>query len=203
MKDLSDGRHFMFDIETLATGTNAIVASVGLVIFNREKELFTDSYNLDIDEQISIGRKFDVDALLFWTRQPEAVFKKTFNTKDPWDIESFFDEILKNLFAHGIVNGDYGHADNPPVSVWSHGLDFDIPILENLYQDARSIWTEFEIPPRKLWPHNVGRCFRTYSKMTGCQSLVVKDISKTHDALEDAKWQAECLRTYWKGNIYL
>ena len=70
--------------------------------------------------------------------------------------------------------------------VWSNGAAFDQPLLDVAYD---------KIGEATPWKHWNGRCYRTMKSL--CKNAKDMEPPKVcaHNALEDAKWQAQHLVT--------
>ena len=142
--------HVMYDFETIDNKPSSIVISLGAVAFNKKGIIREGHWVFDIQEQIDKGRTFNADTLGWWMKQKEAARKVFYEkSKDYTSMVDFFidheDFLVKAL-------KEAGESDDQ-LKVWGNGANFDISMLEHLYQN----WG-LKIP-WKFW--NVW-CFRTF-----------------------------------------
>jgi hypothetical protein len=169
MKKWSD---LMIDLETLGTGTDAVVLSIGAVFFDIERNELGPTFIVqpEVESQIKKGRVMDPDTIKWWMSQGEAakqVFKdQTLPTQHTLNLLSQFcrlnTESLKEL------------------KVWGNGSSFDISILESMYKN-------FDL--KQPWGYNGVMDLRTFRRFVGNMDRVVK-LGTDHNALDDAKSQA-------------
>jgi len=115
--------HIMVDIETLSTKKNALILTLAARVFTFCSTT-EDSIYLKIDstDYNNYPSKFDTDpaTILWWSRQDESVRKEAFSGS------------LKLLEAMKEFN-KFVQKQKPPYYIWSHGKEFDIPILEHAF----------------------------------------------------------------------
>jgi len=177
-------KDFMFDLETLGTGSNALVTQIGACFFDIETGQIDRKFfvNIDINESIKRGFEIDADTLFFWFKQPAE--NRTF-LEDPISIDSAL-----RLFR----SASWGCE-----RVWSHSI-FDYFLLDNLhkktgkkitfdYRKCRDIRTlidlaEFEREKEaRVMPHDalsdciyqVGYCSKAFKKLKGKHGNTIND----------------------------
>lgn len=175
--------HCMVDIETFGRESNAVVTSIGAVVFDPEKpwnkdEIKTFYARLNVQEQIDRGRTVDASTIEWWLEQDEKARELLYKDKGG-DVA----RILRGL-------GDFCY--NMPL--WGNGPTFDNAILRNLYK-------EYKIKFPTTFRNDT--CFRTIKRL----ALVIdpeytfkwldKKDGVAHDPLFDAVNQACCVT-----NIY-
>lgn len=182
--------HVMIDIETLGNDHSTTVVSCGVVCFNKTGIISEKLFVLDFIEQLKLGRTVTGSTLQWWFAQEEgarAVFKD--NPKKPKlsiedflnALDAFLDESLKEV-------GEKRDELKP----WGNGANFDITIIEDFYRRHHAKH-EFAIP-WKFW--NVW-CFRTFNHLTKARDKFKRE-GIHHDALDDARYQANVVLNYWK-----
>lgn len=155
----------MIDLETLGLGPDAMVLSIGAVVFDMQREL-GDTFYIEINPETSPG-KMDVDTVRFWMQQAkEGNMPPMLGT---WDHDNAFAQFYSWLQN----KCNYKLAD---LIIWSNGTDFDIPKCKN--------------PP---WRYNNVRDARTVFKLCGHLVPKIPRGEGYHNALSDAVWQAEYL----------
>jgi hypothetical protein len=169
----------MLDLETIGSNPNSVVLSVGAVSFN--SEIITDQkeWFLDVDSQITQGRRVDFDTLKWWIHQSDEA-QDIFNDRFLTSL-SFFAGEFQNFWTRTCGDG---------AKIWGNGADFDIPILTTLLvkNGVKAPW--------KFWN---SRCFRTVKAMYGIDKLIEFEGVR-HGALTDALHQAKCLQLFFKNH---
>ena len=159
--------HIMIDIETLGTGLDATVLSVGACTMERIPGLRrTFHVRLDWKRQ---GRDIDPGTVAWWMEQSAEARAKVF--ADGTDQLSAIASREAFLDYVSSVGGRKG------LRVWCHGATFDAPILENLWGSAP--WTFWNV-----------RCTRTLYELAGVAPVRGDDH---HDALADAMAQTDAV----------
>lgn len=161
----------MLDLETLATSPDSVVLTFGAIKFDP----FTDTIDkgmyirLDVDEQISLGRKIDEGTLAWWGCQNEQVREEALGEDGRISIDNFTSQL--NKFIVGANR------------IWAQGPVFDIVILENLYR---------QIGKPAPWPYYTIRDSRTLLKALGDDR---EGGANLHNALADCVSQAEAVQS--------
>ena len=173
----------MVDIETLSTGANACVLSIGAVAFNPYNQELGEQFYValsDIDTQQRLGRRIDMDTLSWWVRQDEPA-RRVFEEDKVSTLEGL------NLFKEFVErNGSIEKA-----KIWGNGAFFDNVILGELYK-------AFGLSQPWLYYNN--RCYATVRKVLG-RDLTISHTGVKHHALDDAITQAKHLQKVyeWAG----
>lgn len=165
--------NLMLDFETLGSQPNAVVLSLGAVLFDYQNIKAEKEWFFDAKAQIK-SRCIDGETLAWWLKQGDG---------------------FASLFAKGSANptpmltclNELSAMAKDAKAIWSNGADFDIPIVLNLYSQFRLE------APWKFWQH---RCYRTLKLEFNCERDQPKNPNK-HDALSDARHQAKCLINFW------
>lgn len=159
----------MLDLETLATGPDSVILTLGAVKFN---PYILDSFGqglylrIDVDEQIGLGRYVDESTIEWWGNQKESVREEALGTDGRVSLHELHHQL--NKFLVGVDD------------IWAQGPVFDIPILESLYRQMK--WP-------LAWQYWQIRDSRTLFGVHGDPR--VKDPSRHHNAFEDALDQAK------------
>ena len=144
--------HAMIDIETLGTGPNCVVLTVGAVKFNPWNSVEPHSgflERLDVDQQDHMGRKIDELTLQWWAKQDEHIRQEALGDEGRIALVDFCKKLNKWL-----VGCD---------KIWCQGPQFDMVILEHLFEqfavhknwaywqicDSRTIFNLMPGDPRK------------------------------------------------------
>lgn len=167
--------HIMLDLETLGTSADAVIVSIGAVGFDLETgEVFDANpfYTVvDLEHQMP-ERRISLSTLIWWLNQPQ-------------EAKAVFTEQPRQVLYNALNNlGLWIRARSMPVTVWSNGADFDIPMLTHAYTQYH-----LDIP----WPPYSVRCYRTYKNLPGARDVETTRTGTHHNALDDAISQAHHL----------
>ena len=175
---MASNNHIMIDFETLGNKPDTAVLSLGAAVFTQEKIISEKLWIFNVDGQLEAKRSVKFDTLQWWLNQnagAKDVFRKC---KDEGiTIRDFVPQFLEFCQPHS------------GIKVWGNGASFDVSIIENILDLAKvkTPWLFYNI-----------RCYRT---MKACFGIDKRERSQvTHNALQDAKDQANCLIEYWKTN---
>ena len=188
----------MVDLETLGTEADAVILSIGAVVFDLEAGGMLPAYDgdprshtfyavLDIDSQPR--RHISGGTIAWWMAQTEAARAVFFGNKNNGNQASkaWHYPARSALISFGSwVQQVVADARVPPgdLRVWSNGADFDLPMLAHA---CRSF--NVTLP----WPPYAGRCYRTYKNLPGARAIKVERSGEHHNALDDAIYQAQHL----------
>lgn len=163
----------MVDMETMATGPNATVLTLGAVHFNPYGNGYGDKiyFRISIDDQDALGREVDPVTLEWWSKQSPEIMEEAFNPDDRLPLVEAMDRFHK--FAWGCS------------TFWSHGATFDLVILESIYRQIGKPlpWNFWQLrDTRTLFDLGFNPDMPTAGK---------------HDALQDAIRQAVGVQTVY------
>lgn len=158
----------MIDLETLSDHSNAIILSIGAVMFNVEEGIIDTFYrNVDPVGQSQLGLHKSKRTIEWWSKQSPEALAALRDNKIP--LKQMLEE-----FADW-----YGTKQCP---VWSKSVDFDCAIMASAY---RAVYGEDATPPWKYWNT---RCMRTVESF---YPMPKSDrVGVYHNALDDATTQA-------------
>lgn len=161
----------MIDLETLGTKTNSVILSIGAVAFD-ENGIHDEFYcNVDLEGSLKHGFDIDADTLYWWLKQDKSAGEILSSNRESI-VAAMFDI---NLFI----------ANNYVDEVWANSPSFDLVMLKNAME---------KVNKNPAWDFWVERDFRTFLSLTGAKR-VYPDVA--HNALEDARAQAQTLINYW------
>lgn len=170
--------HVMLDLETIDSGPNAAILSIGACKFDPNSNMSTAAFyaRISTQEQLELfDRTKSADTMKWWSEQTEQarrVFQEpTMHVQDALDgFETF-------------CMGTQG--------MWGNGATFDNVILSNLYIAARR-----DVP----WKFYHNYCFRTVKAMGKAAGIIPPPFTGTpHYALDDACHQAQHCQTIFKA----
>lgn len=165
-------KHLMADIETVDTRPTAAIVSVAFLLFDpiarEQKEVY--SANLDIGEQLALGRTLSADTVTWWMQQDIAARKKAFAP----------DAIIEAEHVRNVIRSIL--EDRTIEHIWANDPDFDCTILRDF------MGYDFK------WPFYKHRSMRTikallpeaYSGLPGSEA----GTYVAHDPMDDCKQQA-------------
>jgi exodeoxyribonuclease VIII len=138
-------KHFMIDLETLATKSNAMILTIGAIEFdpmteNMDGNIFYKKINLNSYKNIN-GFSFDINTMCWWHNQCDEARKEAFLGDDRIDLKNCLID-LKNWLDEVRPKGTGNN-----VIIWSHGSHFDIPILSNAYNifEMKEPWNYWNV----------------------------------------------------------
>lgn len=121
-------KHVMLDLETLGTGSNAVIVSISAVVFDPFKplEIYESTFHkgLNILEQlVTQGVEIDLDTIRWWQQQDDEAKRILIETQT-YSVAYVLNEFNKFL----------EDLKSPDLSLWGNGATFDCVILRNLYK---------------------------------------------------------------------
>lgn len=166
--------HLMIDLETLSTRPNAAILEVGYAIFETAAETIqqSGSWKLDLQDQLwpeQAPRHVEGSTLAWWSEQSDDVRANVFRGMPRVPVPDFLRQFREWIDWHNIQG------------VWSHGLGFDVPIMEDLHKQ----WNR--VTP---WYYRTPRDTRTLFWLAGMSSADMVPATLKHSAEADAIAQA-------------
>lgn len=180
--------HLMIDLESIGNDPSTVIVSLGAVAFNRDGIISKGLWELDTQAQMNAGRTITADTLAWWMRQSEGA-RSVFNSKNPKHSPAEFIKAFETFIDCALEEVGEKRDELKP---WGNGANFDISVTEDFIRQFHPKGRAGV--PWSFW--NVW-CFRTFNHMTKCKDLI-KRQGVHHDALDDAIYQAECVRAVWK-----
>lgn len=119
----------MIDIETLGTGINAPILTIGAVVFDTNSPKIGDKLYLKIKvEDYNKYHQFKVDysTIVWWNKQTESARKEAFLSEPRVSLE-----VAMMTLHSWLVNLA---SPNSKLIMWSHGKEFDLPILQFAFE---------------------------------------------------------------------
>ena len=168
---------FMVDLETMGSGPTAAIVSIGCVPFDRESliVLQDEFYTVvDLESSLKAGLTAESSTILWWMTQSEEARTELFSRRRAQLYEAL--SALRYWMA-GLVPAKNDRK------VWGNGAAFDNVILSSAYKAAG-----LETP----WNFWNDRCFRTMKNEFADVPLPDR-AGLHHKAVDDARYQAECL----------
>lgn len=164
--------HIMIDLETMGTSPNAPIISIGAVLFDSE-EIGEPFYEvIDLKSAVKAGAVMDPATVIWWMEQSDEA--RSALTGEGLPIRAVLDD-----FANFV---DSAKLDWGVSGVWGNGAAFDNVILAEAYKRL-----DMDVP----WEFWRDKCYRTVKGMY--PDVQIKRVGTHHNALSDAKTQAEHL----------
>lgn len=161
------------DLETLSLRLTAPVLSVGAVAYTRGHGIFNRfEACFNLDEQFREGRLPDGDTIMWWMKQSDEARASLYGNERQykWIVHAAFTDWFAQVQT--AIQCD----DAKEVYVMSNGNDFDIPILDSLW--------ERQVP----WDFRKKLCWRTLANLYR-NEIEYPEKSVKHSALGDAEAQ--------------
>ena len=163
----------MTDIETLDTKNSAVVFQIGLVIFKENKTISKHQWNLQIDEQLKIGRTVSASTLAFHLGIPENLKSSIESGAGIYSFRESMKGFQAVVASHEIKN------------FWAKG-SFDFNILESLLQDynigppwkffqlreLRTLMSECKVPKGDVSHNALEDCIAQIKQLHECRFLI-------------------------------
>jgi hypothetical protein len=167
------------DIETLSLKKDALVLSVGVVIFDAESGLRKARYELFLDPKAQPNRDISPSTVRWWfADQPLALLNVVHGLSAAMKTDASYVEF--NLNPAELASKLAGiWATHSPEEVWFKGPQFDEVVLQSLLDG--------NVP----WKYDAVRDMRTLEKKFGHVAPPTNILPVAHDALEDADAQAD------------
>lgn len=167
-------RHVMIDLETLGTEADAVIASIGAVVFTPDNDAehgftFSETFyaNVNVDNQIKLGRSITASTLWWWMKQEERARRAVIVPDSPV-LKETLGQLRKWSDKHGLFGEQW----------WAHAT-FDFPIIAHACKQ-----TSKPTP----YAYRMCRDIRTLNQLAGDVKLSME--RKTHHhALDDALFQ--------------
>jgi len=174
--ELKKKMDLMIDIETYSSEADAVIVQIGACWFDLETGKTGDEFLVNIDPESckEYGMRVSEKTMAWWAKQEE---------------QTFHENTVRVTKALSMLR-DFVKAGPKNCKVWSHAT-FDTPVLHHAYM---------LIGEKVPWRYKDCRDIRTLVDLSGVYIRTAVDWSKkTHNALDDAKLQAEyCSLCYRK-----
>jgi exodeoxyribonuclease VIII len=176
-------RDLMIDIETFGNGSNAVMIQLAGVFFDRKTGAIGNEFCESLDPVASkeLGFETDQSTLDWWKKQDQKILKGILaDTHHPKDVMEKFIRFI-----------EYNVPSLQNVKVWSHAT-FDFPIVQNYLKKLT----------RNYLPYRGARDIRTLVDLSKINLDSYNWNAKTHDALDDCKFQIKyCVDAFNKINV--
>jgi exodeoxyribonuclease VIII len=168
----------MVDLETLGTGPDAVILSIGAAKFDPtvEGDPILDTFHQHVDpaNAQAVGMKITASTVMWWLHPDRAAAR---------------DELLKyeRVDLWSVLYGFKQWFGDESLPLWGNGATFDNVILRTAYEKVN------EPAPWEFW-HD--RCYRTMKSFATSIPLVREGVhhDAKHDAISQAKHLVEIMR---------
>lgn len=166
--------HVMLDLETLGTKPGCTILSIGAVAFDPEGGVFVDeAFYIEISRASCRSAYFfeDPSTMKWWS---------THVGTEAYKILSY--ERQTKAVSIGFALTEFAswlQGISGPLSIWSNGVSFDLPILAEAYRHMGLM-----VP----WGYESERCFRTLKSLR--PEIKTDRKGEYHNARDDAINQA-------------
>ncbi len=172
--------HIMIDLETMSVEPNAAIVAIGAVVLDFDNNNLGEEFyrRISLESSVLSGGIIDPDTVIWWLKQGRLARREIYSASAAIEksCASFLGFVERN-----------GGADN--VKVWGDGASFDNVILSSTFK-------RLSMPePWKYWND---RCYRTVKNMY--PDIKSHNAGTEHNALDDAKSQANKLLGIYQGN---
>lgn len=164
-------KHVMLDLETLGVAPGCVVLAIGAVAFDLDGKTGEHFYRtISAESCRQHGLVEDPRTVEWWSQQPKEV-------RDALMVDRrLVRDVAKEFHQWFLVAG--------AEFVWCQGASFDVPIWEGVCRILKGPI------PWKFW--NV-RDTRTVYDLFGFDPRDLLRAGKHHNALDDARFQVECV----------
>lgn len=164
----------MLDLETFGTGPSAAIIQIGACKFasTMPNAGVGERFRVEVSLQSAIlaGMETEPDTIIWWSKQERTTIGQTAAVTLEQALKEFADWWPKE-----------DDPDNPKHIVWSHGLSFDVPIMDFAYR---------LLGLRAPWSYRNQRDTRTLFAIATALGWQKPQTPTAHDGLQDAIDQA-------------
>ena len=164
--------NIMLDLETMGNGANSAITAIGAVRFN-QSGLSDEFYTLvDLESCVQNGMEIDPSTVVWWLQQSDEA-------RAQFEQPNLHIACALSAFSAWV---------GPAAVVWGNGAAFDNALLSNAYR---------KLNLQQPWQFWNDACYRTIKNMY--PGIRLRRIGTHHNALDDAKSQAQHLIEIWSN----
>jgi exodeoxyribonuclease VIII len=182
---MSESTHFSVDLETLGIGDQALILSVAAVEFDPLSGNILREFYLPVDygeDGAHASGAIDLSTVLFWLKQPEKVRNRAFGNDPELPCPAPLMVVMHELGAFLQAGEGCGYR------IWQRG-DRDRVWIESACERSGVTF------PFNWWDW---RDQRTFCNEILSTDWPARSDDLRHDALEDAKYQAQCVAAAYR-----
>lgn len=168
--------NYMLDLETMGTDPSAAIVAIGACVFQPMEMRITDTFytTISLGSAMQNGGLVNASTVVWWLRQGEDARTEVYSaTTHIYSALTAFTAWLER-----------NEPNKDKRLIWGNGANFDNVLLRTAYERLKMH------PP---WHFRSDRCYRTFVKELGSQVPKPSFEGVRHNALDDARWQAEYL----------
>lgn len=179
--------HLMVDLETMGSGPDAPIVSIGAVYFDPSTgNTGAEFYQVvSLESSMSFGMKPDALTIQWWLKQSSEARSAILVDEAMGLRESL--ELLADFIAENAANGSH------TVQLWGNGCSFDNVILRRAYALTETL---FAVP---FWNDRDVRTMVELGKSVGINPRFdIPFEGDMHNALSDARHQVKYVSAIWQ-----
>ena len=179
--------HLMVDLETMGSGPDAPIVSIGAVYFDPSTgNTGAEFYQVvSLESSMSFGMKPDASTIQWWLKQSSEA-RSAILVDEALGLRETL-ELLADFIAENAANGSH------TVQLWGNGCSFDNVILRRAYALTE---TPFSVP---FWNDRDVRTMVELGKSVGINPRYdIPFEGDMHNALSDARHQVKYVSAIWQ-----
>lgn len=179
--------HLMVDLETMGSGPDAPIVSIGAVYFDPSTgNTGAEFYQVvSLESSMSFGMKPDASTIQWWLKQSSEA-RSAILVDEAMGLRETL-ELLADFIAENAANGSH------TVQLWGNGCSFDNVILRRAYALTK---TPFAVP---FWNDRDVRTMVELGKSVGINPRFdIPFEGDMHNALSDARHQVKYVSAIWQ-----
>lgn len=179
--------HLMVDLETMGSGPDAPIVSIGAVYFDPSTgNTGAEFYQVvSLESSMSFGMKPDASTIQWWLKQSSEA-RSAILVDEAMGLRETL-ELLADFIAENAANGSH------TVQLWGNGCSFDNVILRRAYALTE---TPFAVP---FWNDRDVRTMVELGKSVGINlRFDIPFEGDMHNALSDARHQVKYVSAIWQ-----
>ena len=179
--------HLMVDLETMGSGPDAPIVSIGAVYFDPSTgNTGAEFYQVvSLESSMSFGMKPDASTIQWWLKQSSEA-RSAILVDEAMGLRETL-ELLADFIAENAANGSH------TVQLWGNGCSFDNVILRRAYALTE---TPFAVP---FWNDRDVRTMVELGKSVGINPRFDTPFEgDMHNALSDARHQVKYVSAIWQ-----
>ncbi|HCR3450935.1 TPA: 3'-5' exoribonuclease [Citrobacter werkmanii] len=179
--------HLMVDLETMGSGPDAPIVSIGAVYFDPSTgNTGAEFYQVvSLESSMSFGMKPDASTIQWWLKQSSEA-RSAILVDEAMGLRETL-ELLADFIAENAANGSH------TVQLWGNGCSFDNVILRRAYALTE---TPFAVP---FWNDRDVRTMVELGKPVGINPRFdIPFEGDMHNALSDARHQVKYVSVIWQ-----
>lgn len=179
--------HLMVDLETMGSGPDAPIVSIGAVYFDPSTgNTGAEFYQVvSLESSMSFGMKPDASTIQWWLKQSSEA-RSAILVDEAMGLRETL-ELLADFITENAANGSH------TVQLWGNGCSFDNVILRRAYALTE---TPFAVP---FWNDRDVRTMVELGKSVGINPRFdIPFEGDMHNALSDARHQVKYVSAIWQ-----